>query len=87
MSRSAIGPSAVSVSEKGAGILWVDSRAGWEDNIYFDWYDFDGAEDDIKENDTTNDDGGGDGDDTPGFEILTLLATIPAVLFILRRRK
>ena len=88
VSRSGIGPSAISVSEKGVGILWVDGRGSWEgNNIYFDWCDFDGTEDDIEEDDTTDDDGGGNGDDTPGFEILTLLASIAAVIFILRRRK
>ncbi|MCK4348976.1 MAG: exo-alpha-sialidase, partial [Thermoplasmatales archaeon] len=30
VSRSAIGPSAVSVGEKGVGILWVDGRGSWE---------------------------------------------------------
>jgi len=65
VSRSGIGPSAVSVDEKGVGILSVDGRGSWEGgNIYFDWYIFD-------ENvtDTTNDDGNGDdgnGDDGNG---------------------
>lgn len=63
--RSGIGPSSVTMCEKGMGILWVDSRGGWDNNIFFDWsdYDFDNGTEDGNGDDTDDDTGDDDTDD------------------------
>ena len=85
VSRSGIGPSAVSVCEDKIGYLWIDSRGTWDENVYFDWCDFLATE-------NGNGNGNGDGDTpttpkTPGFEIITLMAAIAIALIIIRRKK
>lgn len=90
VSRSGIGPSAVSVSEKGVGILWVDGRGSWEgDNIYFDWCTFDknGTETPDDENGTETPLDNGTDEETPGFEVLTVIGALAIAFIILRRKK
>jgi len=71
--RSGIGPSSVSMNEKGVGILWVDGRGGWDNNIFFDWSGFRVDEDAVSDNDEQDDinandtsDENGDTNDTGG---------------------
>jgi hypothetical protein len=88
VSRSGIGPSAISVSEKGVGILWVDGRGSWEgDNIYFDWSTSDGIGDDATIKDDTDENNNEEGNGTPGFETLATIAALGVALIILRRKK
>ena len=87
VSRSGIGPSAISVSEKGVGILWVDGRGSWEgDNIYFDWSTFDGIGYDATIKDDTDENSNEEGNGTPGFETLATIAALGVALIILRRK-
>jgi len=85
VSRSGIGPAAVSVTDEGAGFLWIDSRGTWDENVFFDWYDFDSTQDDTTQ-DTNEDDTPNNGEDTPGFELLALLAAL-GIVFLIHRRK
>jgi hypothetical protein len=86
VSRTGIGPSAISVSEKGVGILWVDGRGSWEgNNIYFDWCTFDGAEtpDDENGNETSPN----NENEAPGFELLSFIGALAMAFIIFRRKK
>jgi hypothetical protein len=88
VSRSGIGPSAVSVTDMGAGFLWIDSRGTWDENVFFDWSTFDDIGDGNGEEDQEN----GNGEPAtpekePGFELLTLLTAITVALIIIKRRR
>jgi len=85
VSRSGIGPAAVSVTDEGVGFLWVDSRGTWDENIFFDWYDYDSAEAEITQESNDDETSPTDGQ-TPGFEIFALLTAL-AVLCLINRRK
>jgi len=84
--RSGIGPSSVSMNERGVGILWVDSRGGWDNNIFFDWsetYNSIGEDDFVK--DSSDDTNNEITTDTPGFGLVILL--ISTVIFVVFKRK
>ncbi len=88
VSRSGIGPSSVSVNEKGVGILWIDSRGTWDENVFFDWLTFDGFEDnDEDEGGGNEEDEGSPTSETPGFEAIALIAAIGVALIILKKKK
>lgn len=85
VSRSGIGPSAVSVFENKIGYLWIDSRGTWDENVYFDCNDFL-----VTENSNGNDNGNDNTSTTPktpGFETLSVIAAVCIALVILSRRK
>lgn len=88
VSRSGIGPSAVSVNDKGVGVLWIDSRGTWDENVFFNWCNFDEISDD---NDNNDGDGDGHSDDspegTPGFESIEVIFAFCVAFLIFRKRK
>lgn len=86
VSRSGIGPAAVSVTDEGAGFLWIDSRGTWDENVFFDWYDFDSTGDDTTQ-DANQDDTSSTEEDTPGFGLLIMFPALGILFFIIRRKR